>query len=208
MELDVVYATFARAALPEAEALLAGADLDGAEVALGGVRRDRAELWILRPATAAGALPERAAWARRLGLAGDDAATGAYRATPLSDRGAAGGDGPVMVIAFAPPDAAQRAELDDYYEREHAPLLLATPGWRRIRRWALDPLAGPPCTRLAVHDLVDRDAVRDPAVVASMGTPWYERLMERPWYATAGRPPIARVRTPVITCVDSSRPKA
>ncbi|HEY6762338.1 MAG TPA: hypothetical protein VI318_22755 [Baekduia sp.] len=199
MSLGVVYATFSRDALPAVRAAVGAADLAGAEVALGPVRRERAELWILR-ADGDPLAPERerAAWAARLGLGDDEAATGAYRAVPLSDRGApsapATSAGAVMVVPFAPPDAAQRDELDRHYEQEHSPLLLAEPAWRRIRRWGLEPLAGPPWTRLAVHDLADREALRSPGVAASMETAWYARLMERPWYATAGRPPIERVR--------------
>lgn len=92
----------------------------------------------------------------------------------------------VLAVPFAPP-ADELAELDAYYETEHIPLLMAIPGWRRIRRWALEPLDGGQYLRLAFHDL-DAPAVFGGELVrATTETPWYKRLIERLWFQQGGR---------------------
>ena len=57
----------------------------------------------------------------------------------VSDDGAAGSEGPAPVI-LAVANSVSLAAVDDmtaWYEQEHIPMLLAVPGWRRIRRYRL-----------------------------------------------------------------------
>src|SRR3984957_2721358 len=58
--------------------------------------------------------------------------------TQLSDDGV-GGDGAapaILAVANSVPPAME-ADMTAWYEQEHIPMLLAVPGWRRIRRYRL-----------------------------------------------------------------------
>jgi hypothetical protein len=92
--------------------------------------------------------------------------------------GAGGGDaGPapvLMAVSMSVPAAAE-PELADHYEQEHFPLLLAVPGWRRARRYALTSGTGPKF--LSLHEM-DSEAVFDePGYQAALATPWRNRIM-------------------------------
>lgn len=89
--------------------------------------------------------------------------------------GAAGPPSAVLAVAVSVPSPLE-ADLAAWYADEHIPMLLAVPGWRRIRRYRLTEGSAP--AYLALHD-VDSAAVFDePAYQASVSTPWRSRLVE------------------------------
>lgn len=84
------------------------------------------------------------------------------------------------------------AMLDSWYEEEHTGLLLCCPAWLRVRRFAVDAVAGAAWNRLLVHDLAGAGVLEAPEVAASMRTPRRLALAARPWFLAAGRRPLRR----------------
>ena len=97
----------------------------------------------------------------------------------LSDSGPAAGapdEAPpaVMTMAMSVP-AGMEADMEDWYAREHIPMLLAVPGWRRIRQYVL---AGGTAPRyLSVHEISSPAALAEPAYLAAASTPWRDRIV-------------------------------
>ena len=101
--------------------------------------------------------------------------------TQLSDDGL-GGDGPAPVI-LAVANSVSLETVDDmtaWYEQEHIPMLLAVPGWRRIRRYRLTgpaPLDGPGAGFLSLHELAGLAMLDEPGYRAAVSTPWRDRIV-------------------------------
>jgi hypothetical protein len=98
----------------------------------------------------------------------------------LSDARADGGardGGPapvVMAVSMSVPPAVE-PELAEHYEREHFPLLLAVPGWRRARRYVLTSGTAPKF--LSLHEMDSEAAFDEPGYKAALSTPWRNRIM-------------------------------
>ena len=97
----------------------------------------------------------------------------------------------MLPIPYEAP-ADELATLDRWYEEEHVEMLLRCPAWLRVRRYAVDTVAGAEWNRLVLHDLTDGDVLQAPEVVASMRTPRREALAKRPWFLAGGRRPLRR----------------
>ena len=101
--------------------------------------------------------------------------------SPLSDSwtdgvSQAAGAPPVLLAVSMSVPADVVPDMEAYYEQEHYPLLLAVPGWRRARRFALTAGTGP--KYLSLHE-VDSEAVFDePGYKAAISTPWRNRIVE------------------------------
>lgn len=67
-------------------------------------------------------------------------------------------------------------DLAAWYADEHIPMLLAVPGWRRIRRYRLT--AGTAPSYLALHDLASTAVLDEPAYHDAVTTPWRDRIVE------------------------------
>jgi hypothetical protein len=96
----------------------------------------------------------------------------------LSDSLAAGyaGGPPAAVLAVSlsvPPSL--EADLAAWYADEHIPMLLAVPGWRRVRRYRLT--AGRAPSYLALHDVASLAVFDEPAYRAAVTTPWRNRII-------------------------------
>ena len=102
--------------------------------------------------------------------------------TQLSDDGAAGSEGPAPVI-LAVANMVPAEAVDDmtaWYEQEHIPMLLAVPGWRRIRRYRLTgpaPVDGPGAGFLSLHELAGPAVLEEPGYRAAVSTPWRDRVV-------------------------------
>ena len=71
-------------------------------------------------------------------------------------------------------------DMTAWYEQEHIPMLLAVPGWRRIRRYRLigsAPLGGPGAGFLSLHELAGPSVLEDPGYRAAVSTPWRDRIV-------------------------------
>jgi hypothetical protein len=83
--------------------------------------------------------------------------------------------GPVLLaVSMSVPDDIAR-ELDAYYSQEHFPLLLAVPGWRRSRRFALASGTGP--AYLSLHEVDSVAAFEEPGYKKATSTPWYTKVV-------------------------------
>jgi hypothetical protein len=103
---------------------------------------------------------------------------------PLSTAGAAwapgapdpGGPPPaVLAVGLSVPPAVE-ADLAAWYADEHIPMLLAVPGWGRIRRYRLTEGNAP--AYLALHEIASLAVFDDPAYRAAVTTPWRNRIVD------------------------------
>ena len=103
----------------------------------------------------------------------------------ISDTGAAGEDGRFLyLVLFGPPPEAQ-PEFDDWYEREHVPMLMENDDWLRVRRYAVQNGEPSHVTRIALHELRSLDALSSPEREAARSTDWRARLSNSDWFAPA-----------------------
>jgi hypothetical protein len=78
-----------------------------------------------------------------------------------------------LIVCMTPPDGGE----DDFvawYCEEHIPMLLAVPGWRRVRLFRQLEGNGP--AFMAVHELESPEVFQRPEYQASIGTPWRQRI--------------------------------
>ena len=95
----------------------------------------------------------------------------------ISDSGAASEEPPPVVLAVSMSvQPGMDADLAAWYADEHIPMLLAVPGWRRVRRFRL--IAGTAPAYLALHELTTMAALEDPGFRAAVTTPWRNRIAE------------------------------
>ena len=99
----------------------------------------------------------------------------------ISDSGSSGSSGssaaPAVVLAVSlsvPP--AMEADLAAWYADEHIPMLLAVPGWQRIRRYRLT--AGTAPAYLSLHSLASPAVFDEPGYRAAVSTPWQKRIVD------------------------------
>jgi hypothetical protein len=98
---------------------------------------------------------------------------------PLSDSGAvewAEGAAPVVLaVSMSVPPSAE-SDLAAWYAEEHIPMLLAVPGWRRVRRYVLTGGTGP--RYLSLHEVSSKAVFLDPAYLAAASTHWRNRIVD------------------------------
>ena len=95
----------------------------------------------------------------------------------ISDSGAASEEPPPVVLAVSMSvHPGMDADLAAWYADEHIPMLLAVPGWRRVRRFRL--IAGTAPAYLALHALTTMAALEEPGFRAAVTTPWRNRIAE------------------------------
>jgi hypothetical protein len=103
-----------------------------------------------------------------------------------SDSGDAGEHSYLAVVAF-PVDGADVAQFDDWYDTEHAPMLLEADGWLRVRRYRVRSGDGGPWTHFALHELAHREVMNAPERQAAREAPKRAALADRPWFSRSGR---------------------
>jgi hypothetical protein len=93
----------------------------------------------------------------------------------------------LMVVAFCVPEERRR-EVDDWYEREHAPLLLKADGWLRARRYhGIASQGNAAWTHIALHDLRNVAVLDSEERAVARSTPWRARLCQESWFEKADR---------------------
>ncbi|HYH42584.1 MAG TPA: hypothetical protein VD867_11435 [Burkholderiales bacterium] len=97
-------------------------------------------------------------------------------------------DGPeyLSAVAFAVPEA-ERARFDDWYVKEHIPLLMRCSDWLRVRCYKVISGDGGPWTDFALHDLASLDAMDSPERRAARTGPKRDALKNEPWFESSGR---------------------
>ena len=83
----------------------------------------------------------------------------------------------ILAVAMSVPQESED-DLAAWYTEEHIPMLLAVPGWRRIRRFRLvRSMDAPGPDFLSVHELAGPDVLEDPRYRAAVSTPWRDRVV-------------------------------
>ncbi|MUN36478.1 hypothetical protein [Actinomadura litoris] len=96
----------------------------------------------------------------------------------LAEHGAPGTAPPPLLLARSlAVEPEHAAGVGEWYEREHVPALLAIPGWRRVRRFALEDGDAP--RLLALHEIDDPSVFDTTAFRAATDTPWRTEIMRR-----------------------------
>ena len=80
----------------------------------------------------------------------------------------------VLAVSLSVPPAME-ADLAAWYADEHIPMLLAVPGWQRIRRYRLT--AGTAPAYLSLHSLASMAVFEEPGYRAAVATPWQNRIV-------------------------------
>lgn len=81
----------------------------------------------------------------------------------------------LLVVSMSVPPALED-DLAAWYADEHIPMLLAVPGWQRIRRYRL--VSGTAPAWLSLHDIAGPQVLNDPSYHAAVTTPWRNRMVE------------------------------
>lgn len=92
-------------------------------------------------------------------------------------------DPPLLYAVWFNVPQDRLAAFDDWYEQDHAPILMTSKLWLGIRRFDIvdgDPV---PFNRLAIHYLADRAALDGPERAEARATPWRARIAAEPWFA-------------------------
>jgi hypothetical protein len=92
----------------------------------------------------------------------------------------------LFVVAFAVP-ADQEAAFDDWYDSEHAPMLLRADDWLRVRRYRVLSGDGGPWTHFALHELASEAVMSSPERAAAREGPKREQFVGMPWFQSSGR---------------------
>ena len=91
------------------------------------------------------------------------------------DGPASDGPAPAMLVVSMSVPPALEDDLAAWYADEHIPMLLAVPGWLRIRRYRL--VSGTAPAWLSLHDIAGEDVLNEPAYKAAVTTPWRNRMV-------------------------------
>ncbi|HLH84723.1 MAG TPA: hypothetical protein VKV38_15795 [Trebonia sp.] len=95
----------------------------------------------------------------------------------ISDSGPDPAEGPppaVLAVSLSVPPAMED-DLAAWYTDEHIPMLLAVPGWRRVRRYRLTDGTAP--AYLSLHEVASESVFDEPGYRAAVTTPWRNRIV-------------------------------
>ncbi|HEX8966742.1 MAG TPA: hypothetical protein VF937_02610 [Chloroflexota bacterium] len=122
---------------------------------------------------------------QRLNLERSEREQDMFARIPMVDRrvlevvvdGAAWSDAPPyqLTVGMTPP-AGGEDDFVAWYRQEHIRMLLAIPGWRRVRLFR--QLEGDGPAFLAIHELETPAVFDQPAYAASIATPWRQRIRQ------------------------------
>jgi hypothetical protein len=98
----------------------------------------------------------------------------------LSSDGSPAADDPapvILAVALSVPAGAEE-DLAAWYTQEHIPMLLAVPGWRRVRRFRLArAMDGSAPDFLSLHELAGPEVLEEPGYRAAVSTSWRDRVV-------------------------------
>ena len=92
----------------------------------------------------------------------------------------------LSVVAFEVPED-EVDEFDEWYETEHAPLLLEAEDWLRVARYRRIDGEGGPWNRFALHELRSLESMDSPQRRRAREAPLRAAMAERPWFGSSGR---------------------
>ena len=112
----------------------------------------------------------------------------------IHDTGDAGEHSFLAVVAFPVPEEDE-ARFDDWYDNEHAPMLLEAEDWLRVRRYKVLSGDGGPWTHFALHELASREVMDSDERQAARQGPKRDALAGRDWFPRSGRWLYERITT-------------
>ena len=87
----------------------------------------------------------------------------------------------LLAVFFAVPSGRQ-AEFLDWYQTEHAPLLIECPGWLMARTMEVIDHNPDPFTHMILHYHEHAEVRRSPEAARAHDTEWRKRLVAENWY--------------------------
>lgn len=94
----------------------------------------------------------------------------------------AAADTPFLYAVWFNVPADRANDFNDWYEREHIPMLMRAPDWRMVRRFEITDGEPETWTHLALHYLASKDALQSPEREAARKTPWRDKLAAESWF--------------------------
>ena len=91
-------------------------------------------------------------------------------------------DAPVLFCQFLSVPGEHWSEFGDWFDREHAPILLSDPDWLMVRR--LETVACDPehYSHIVLHYLADQRALSSETMARARATDWYRKLARHRWF--------------------------
>ena len=89
---------------------------------------------------------------------------------------------PVLYAVWFEVPTERLADFDDWYARDHIPLLMQSTDWGMVRRFHVVDGDPPQGNRLALHYLKDVAALDSDARAKARATPWRTRISAEPWF--------------------------
>ena len=110
-----------------------------------------------------------------------------YLAAPIAEHAgpsAAGAalDAPYVYAVFFGVPVDREAEFNDWYARDHVPLVLECADWLWVRRFRIADGEPAGWTHLALHYLSHLRALESPERARARATPWRARLAQERWF--------------------------
>ncbi|MBB44341.1 MAG: hypothetical protein CMM44_11365 [Rhodospirillaceae bacterium] len=87
----------------------------------------------------------------------------------------------LRVIFFSVPDEREE-DFNHWYDREHIPAILKTPGWMMVRRFYIEEFTPSPWSHLTLQYIKDYDAVHNTKRDNARESNTYNRLSKEPWF--------------------------
>ncbi len=86
----------------------------------------------------------------------------------------------IAVLFTTPPD--RWPELMQWYDEEHAPMLMANPDWLMIRLMEIYDYSPDPMSHLFLHYVRDARVLESAELAAARETPWRNKLAAEDWF--------------------------
>jgi len=91
-------------------------------------------------------------------------------------------DAPVILCVFFSIPMEARGNFEDWYDKEHIPMLLECHDWLMARRFDIVAWDPEPYTHVILHYLNDENALESDALKRSRETSWRQSLAAEPWF--------------------------
>ncbi|HEY4316726.1 MAG TPA: hypothetical protein VGN04_03905 [Herbaspirillum sp.] len=97
--------------------------------------------------------------------------------------GTMGVDSPILYAVWFNVPQDRLAAFDEWYNEDHAPLLMACKDWQMVRRFNIISGEPGPFNRLALHYLSDMSAMDSPERKKARETPWRAKISAESWFS-------------------------
>lgn len=91
-------------------------------------------------------------------------------------------DAPVLWCALFTVPMEVRAEFDQWFDNEHAEIVLECEDWLMARRYDIVEWDPEPHTHLILHYMTDIKALESEALKRARATEWRRKLASQPWF--------------------------